>query len=109
MRFNLSNFAAVTQDGAAIDIFASTFKNLKQRIPTTRKVVVTSPMEANLPAIANSYLGDQSLWWVILFYNNTLHPFDDVRPGTVLNIPDRRDLLAALNFSTQDGTVVTLG
>lgn len=39
-----------------------------------------------LDLLANTYLGDPHLWWVIADYNDLLDPLD-LTPGVVLRIP----------------------
>lgn len=48
---------------------------------------VEHTLEGRLDLIANKFLGEPRLWWVIAMLNNILDPHNEIRTGTVLLIP----------------------
>lgn len=48
---------------------------------------VEAKVEHRLDLIAEAYLGDGSLWWLIAQYNMILDPFAEVTVGRILRIP----------------------
>jgi hypothetical protein len=109
-RFNASNFMQLTNDNLDLDIHSAKFKDIRFSVATTQIVEVDASTEANLPAIADKYLGDQNLWWLLLDYNGLLDPIEDIYPGQRLNIPDRKSVIAFLDATptTQSPTVVII-
>jgi hypothetical protein len=59
-------------------------------------ITVDSTTEANLPYIAEKYLGTSRLWWTILMHNGLLDPIEDITIGTKLAIPSRSSLITIL-------------
>lgn len=50
-------------------------------------VIVDKSMENRIDYIAEKYLGDGRLWWIIAEFNNIINP-SILKIGTSLNIPD---------------------
>jgi hypothetical protein len=94
-RFNISEYYKSLESGA-FDIWDVTPNNMRFNVPSATTVIVDSSLEANLPAIAYTYLGDQDLWWAILYYNGLTDPLSDIYSLKVLNIPDRQSLISFL-------------
>lgn len=82
--------------------FDAPFTDLRFRIPIANEIVITAETESNLPLIAERELGDQSLWWTILHFNQLYDPVVDVFPGQRLKIPSRRELIAVLDAALDD-------
>lgn len=95
-RFDLSNFCSLTDDGQDLDIFGAKFRNLALLSTTSRVITVDSTTEANLPYIAEKYLGTSRLWWTILMYNGLLDPIEDISIGSKLAIPSRSSIITIL-------------
>lgn len=95
-RFDLSNFCSLTEDGQDLDLFSAKFRNLALTSATNRVVTVDASTEANLPYLAEKYLGTSRLWWAILMYNGLLDPIEDITIGTKLAIPSRSSLITIL-------------
>jgi hypothetical protein len=86
----------VTADRSDHNIYDAKFKNIKFSLGAARLVVVDASTEANLPGLAEMYLGDQSLWWILLDFNGLVDPIQDIRSGARLLIPERRTVIAFL-------------
>lgn len=95
-RFDISNFCSVTEDGQDLDMFSAKFKDLSLTSATSRVITIDSATEANLPFIAEKYLGSSRLWWTILMYNGLLDPIEDIALGVRLAIPSRSSLITIL-------------
>lgn len=95
-RFDLSNFCSLTDDVQDLDMFSAKFRNLSLLASTSRVITVDSTTEANLPYIAEKYLGTSMLWWTILMYNGLLDPIEDISIGTKLAIPSRSSIITIL-------------
>jgi len=95
-RFDLSGFCSLTEDGQDLDIFSAKFKNLALVSATSRVITVDATTEANLPYLAEKYLGSSRLWWTILMYNGLLDPIEDITVGTKLAIPSRSSIINIL-------------
>lgn len=95
-RFDLSNFCSVTEDGQDLDMFSAKFRSLSLITSTSRVITVDASTEANLPYLAEKYLGTSRLWWTILMYNGLLDPIEDITIGTRLAIPSRSSLITML-------------
>ena len=98
-RFDASNYFPVTSDGLSLNVFDSKTKDIRFALSPSRIVTVDASTEANLPKLANDFLGDQSLWWLLLEYNGLLDPIQDIFPGQRLLIPERRQVIAFLEAS----------
>lgn len=109
-RFDSSNFMTVTADGQDLDIFSARFKDLRFGVPGTVTVEIDASTEANLPGLADKHLGDQALWWVILEYNGLVDPIEDITPGTVIRIPERRSVIQYLDArpATENSSVLEI-
>jgi hypothetical protein len=94
-RFDASIYYKTLASGA-FNIWDVTPSNMRFNVPSATTVIVDSSLEANLPMMAQTYLGDQHLWWVILYYNGITDPLSDVYTLKVLNIPDRQTLISYL-------------
>jgi hypothetical protein len=101
-RFDSSNFMDIKDDD--LDVFSAQFKNIRFKIPVSQIVEVDASTESNLPLLAEQYLGDQYLWWILLDYNGLVDPIEDIYPGKLLNIPDRRAVIALLDQQQNQGT-----
>mgnify|MGYP000376038179 CR=1 FL=1 len=95
-RFDLSNFCSLTEDGQDLDLFSAKFRNLALTSTTSRVITVDASTEANLPYLAEKYLGTSRLWWAILMYNGLLDPIEDITIGTRLAIPSRSSIITVL-------------
>lgn len=82
--------------GGAFDIWDATPRDMRFNVPSSTTLVVDSSLEANLPYIAHVYLGDQSLWWTILYFNGLMDPISDIYALAVIRIPDRPALISYL-------------
>jgi hypothetical protein len=96
----------VTEDGLDLNFHDSKFKNARFSMDATRVITVDASTEANLPGIAHTYLGDQSLWWLILEFNGLLDPLQDIAPGTRLLLPERRSVIAFLEARESVGGII---
>lgn len=95
-RFDLSNFCSLTEDSQDLDLFTAKFKDLALVATTSRFITIDASTEANLPFIAEKYLGSSSLWWTLLMYNGLLDPIEDISIGRRLSIPSRSSLITLL-------------
>lgn len=100
-RFDLSNFCSLTEDGQDLDVFSAKFRDLALLSATSRVITIDASTEANLPYIAEKYLGTSRLWWAILMYNGLLDPIADISIGTRLAIPSRSSLVTVLESSNR--------
>lgn len=94
-RFSSVNFFPELDNGQN-DIWSSTAKNMRFNLASDRTIIVDARWESNLPGLAEEVLGDMNLYWVLLAYNGLVDPIEDVKPGVVLRIPRRKDLVAYL-------------
>jgi hypothetical protein len=95
-RFNIENFLATTEDGSSLDLHSAKFRDLPMLVSSSRRVVIDSSTEANLPLLAHTYLGAKELWWAILMYNGMLDPITDVYIGRTVLIPSRTQMISLL-------------
>ncbi len=95
-RFDSINYMELTTDGGALDIFSSRFKNLRFNVPTEKTIILTDADECNLPGLAYTYLGDESLGWALLEFNGLYDSIKDLKAGVRINIPNRRELITFL-------------
>ena len=107
-RFNSANFMKADSDGNSLSIFSAKFKNMRYNIPTERTLILGPADECNLPGLAQKYLGDMNLWWVLLEYNGLYNAIEDVRPGNVLRIPSRTALITYLETAHERPSNVIL-
>ena len=103
-RFSISGLMTISEDGYP-DVWGARFSNLRYSVASVNTITVSSGFEANLPALAEKYLGDQNMWWILLQYNGLIDPIHDIRIGQVLQIPDRTALISYLE--RQSPTTVT--
>lgn len=106
--FDSRLFMPVLPDGNHYNVFDAKFKDLRFRIPPSHTLTLDAKLEGNLPLIAQLYLGDQNLWWVLLQYNGLSDALKDVPAGSTLKIPDRRSLLALLQSADDQEITVVL-
>lgn len=59
--------------------------------------VVQKSFEGRIDLIAEAFLSDTRLWWVIAQFNNILDPFAEIKEGTVLYIPSTDRVKSILN------------
>lgn len=95
-RFEASAFYSTFYAGGAFDIWDAKPRDVRFNVPAASTIVVDSSTEANLPYLAHTHLGDQNLWWVLLYYNGLTDPIGDVYASAVLRIPDRSSLITYL-------------
>ena len=100
-RFDAVNFMRLTADRKDNSVFSARFKNMRFNVPTEQTIRLTSADEHNLPGLAFKYLGDVSLWWVLLEYNGLYDAISDVRAGLVLRIPSRTALITYLETTPE--------
>lgn len=98
----------LTSDGGDLDVFSAKSKNLRFNVPIERTIRLGLGDENNLPGLAFKYLGDTSLWWVLLEFNGLDDAMQDVQPGLFLNIPSRRDLITYLEVSETSSSTVSI-
>lgn len=94
-RFDASIYYQTLESGA-FNIWDITPSNMRFNVPCATTLIVDSSLEVNLPLMAHTYLGDQTLWWTILYYNGLTDPISDIFSLKVLNIPDRQSLISYL-------------
>jgi len=94
-RFNSVNFF-LPLDDTQNDIWNSTAKDLRFAVPVSQLVTIGMEYENNAPGLAHTYLGDVTLWWVILEFNGLSDAMTDLTPGLQIRIPDRKSLIAYL-------------
>jgi hypothetical protein len=99
-RFDISSLMTTTS--GYHDVWTARFSNMRYAVPSINTVTVNSGFEANLPALAEKYMGDQNMWWILLQYNGLIDPIHDIRIGQVLKIPDRTSLISYLERQTPD-------
>lgn len=95
-RFTLTNFCSLTEDGAAIDLHSAKFRDIAMMVPSAHRIVIDSSTEANLPFLANKYLGSPALVWAIMMYNGIVDPINDVYIGRTILIPSRPGIVELL-------------
>lgn len=100
-RFNMSNFYSTTEDGQSLDLLGAKFNNLAMLIPSSRTIVVNSSAEANLPFLADKYMGTSSLFWAIAMFNGIIDPINDVYIGRRLLIPARSAIISLLEAGSR--------
>jgi hypothetical protein len=76
-----------------LNIWDADFKDMNSFVTVGAIILVTAEWEANLPGLAESYLGSSRLWWAILMFNGLDDSIHGVRVGIKLRIPDRDSLL----------------
>ena len=106
-RFDLENFVSLSSDGESLNLFTARFKDLRFRVNPQAEVIVDARYEANLKTLAyDQYEGDSSLWWIILMYNGLQDPINDIKPGVLLKIPRRTEVIALLEKQVvRQGTI----
>ena len=107
-RFNTVNFMVRTSDQGDLSVFSAKFKNMRYNVPTERTLTLTPADESNLPGIAQKYLGDMNLWWVLLEYNGLYDAINDVKAGDILRIPSRTELITYLETTPENPSNVVL-
>ena len=95
-RFDASRYMPVNPDKDDLNFYDAKFANMRFSVAAGREIIVDASNEANLPGIAETYFGDQSLWWLILDYNGLIDPIQDIKVGTRLLLPERRSIIAFL-------------
>lgn len=91
--YSIDNFAPVVGEGDALDIWEADFVGI-ENLPSASTVQLDSTQAANLPGLADKYLGSPYLWWALLIYNGLDDPIRDVAVGLTLRIPDRDALMS---------------
>ena len=61
------------------------------------KYVIDNKSQGRLDLIAQSFLGDSRLWWVLAQYNALLDPYNECTIGRVLRIPTQARVQTFLN------------
>ena len=61
---------------------------------------VEQSVEGRIDLIANQFLGEPRLWWIIAMLNNILDPHNEIRTGTVLLIPTAERAKSLLSGKT---------
>jgi hypothetical protein len=105
-RFDLTNFCSLTEDGLDLDLFSAKFNSLSLVATSARVITINSTTEANLPYIADKYLGSSRLWWTLLMYNGLLDPIEDIVIGLKLAIPSRSSLITILESGNRSNISV---
>lgn len=100
-RFNIANFMTPTADGKTLSVFSASYKNMRYAVAVERTLLLRPQDEHNLPGIAEKYLGNKELWWVLLEFNGLHDPIHDIKAGNVLLIPSRSSLISYLE-ATED-------
>lgn len=59
--------------------------------------VVEKRAEGRLDLVAQAFLDDSSLWWLIAQLNSILDPFGEIVEGRVLRIPTKERVQSMLN------------
>jgi hypothetical protein len=75
-----------------VDFLRAPYIALLRNVTKYSMHTVTEKDAYALDAISFKYYDTHDLWWVIGFYNGIIHPLRDVTPGTVLKIPEYREL-----------------
>ena len=94
-----------------LDIFRSSYANIKSNTSQNSTVVVDAKYVANLPGISFDFYGDTSYWRAILAFNGLNDPISDIYNGLVLKLPDRVSIdsfFAAIDATTVNRQEVVL-
>ena len=87
--YNTMYFTDVYTSGETGSSFPRKVRNKDTNNPSY--ITISRENENRLDFIAEEYLGDGHLWWVIAEYNNIVNPFD-VPIGTSIKIPQISDI-----------------
>ena len=107
-KFDYTNFARMNADGVTHNTFSSAFRNMRFVVQYNQVITLDTSWEGNAPGLADRYLGDARLWWVILHYNGISDYLNGLVPGMQLRIPDRKALLNYLELSSQQTSADTV-
>jgi hypothetical protein len=93
-RFDAVRYMPLTSDGGDLDVFGYRLKNVRFNVPVEKEIILKASDAYNLPGIAYTYLGDASMWHILLDYNGLDDSVNDIVPGLKLRIPQRAALIA---------------
>lgn len=57
-------------------------------LPTARQYMIKSHEEGKPDKIAKKTLGSFHLGWLLLYHNDIFDPFNELKKGTLIDIPD---------------------
>ena len=77
-----------------LDIFKSSYVNIRFGVIPIQIVVIDSKYQANLPGLAHDFYGNQEYWRAILSFNGLVDPINDVTVGRRIGLPDPSSLQA---------------
>ena len=77
-----------------LDIFKSSYVNLRFGVVPTQIVIIDAKYQANLPGLAYDFYGDQEYWRAILAFNGLTDPISDITVGQKIGLPDAGSLQA---------------
>ena len=75
-----------------VDVFNSSYANVRYGANPQQLMVIDSKYEANLPGLAFDYYGDMEMWRAILSFNGLNDPINDVVVGMTLALPDKNSV-----------------
>lgn len=84
--------AQLFDGGYDLDVFNSSYANMRWGVAVDVIVTIDSKYEANLPGLAFDYYGSQEYWRAILAFNGLHDPLADVCVGTTIALPSRSSL-----------------
>jgi hypothetical protein len=87
-----------------LDVFNSSYVNLRFGVLPAQIVTIDSRYQANLPGLAHDFYGDQKYWRAILAFNGLVDPINDVMVGARIGLPDPTSLDA---FMAQGNSTLT--
>ena len=94
----MQDFSAVTpvttlfDNRYDLDIFKSSYSNIRWGVDVDVVITIDSKYEANLPGLSFDYYGDQNYWRAILSFNGLQDPISDICVGTTIGLPSRSSL-----------------
>lgn len=89
---SIINYLQITPDGDHLNFWDAPFKDMHLYVPESTRIVIDAASAANLPGLADKYLGSPYYWWVLLMYNGLSDAVNEVVPGKILSIPDLQRL-----------------
>lgn len=93
--FAMENFTPFYSDGFP-NIFDAAYTNMRFQVKAQTSITINAAWESNLPGLAAAYLGSRYLAWTLVMFNGLYDSVADVKPGTVIRIPDPTSLLQFL-------------
>lgn len=100
MDYNLSQQSSFIN--GMLDVFTSSYKNVRFNVQMKKYIIINSAFEANLPGLSFIEYGTTDLWRLIMIANGLSDPLNDIIVGKKIGIPDLEDVTSYLLRKTSN-------